>query len=58
MSQGGSVVSDVNGFNRAQVKVTTFASSGTYTPTAGMVYCVIECVGGGGGSGGVSGSAA
>lgn len=29
-----------------------FTSSGTYTPTAGMVFCQIEIVGGGGGSGG------
>lgn len=29
-----------------------FTSSGTYTPTPGMVYCIIECVGGGGGGGG------
>lgn len=33
-----------------------FTSSGTYTPTSGMVYCIIECMGGGGGGGG-SGSA-
>ena len=31
-----------------------FTGSGTYTPTAGMVYCQIELVGGGGGSGGVA----
>lgn len=29
-----------------------FTSSGTYTPTAGMDYCIIEVVGGGGGGGG------
>src|SRR3954471_20116985 len=29
-----------------------FTASGTYTPTPGMVACVIECVGGGGGGGG------
>lgn len=29
-----------------------FTASGTYTPTAGMKYCVIECIGGGGGGGG------
>lgn len=28
------------------------ASSGTYTPTIGMVYCVVRAVGGGGGGGG------
>ena len=29
-----------------------FAASGTYTPTPGMLYCVVECWGGGGGGGG------
>lgn len=36
----------------------TFSASGTYTPTAGMLYCVIECWGAGGGAGGQSNSAA
>lgn len=31
-----------------------FTSSGTYTPTAGMVQCEVEVVGGGGGGGGCS----
>lgn len=31
-----------------------FTASGTYTPTAGMTYCIIEAVGGGGGSAGTS----
>jgi hypothetical protein len=39
-------------------KVTVFTASGTYTPTSGMLYCIIECQGGGGGSGGVAGTAA
>lgn len=34
------------------LNVQTFTSSGTYTPTAGMVFCEIECIGGGGGGGG------
>jgi hypothetical protein len=34
------------------ITVQTFTSSGTYTPTAGMLYCTIEVVGGGGGGGG------
>lgn len=34
-----------------------FTTTGTYTPTAGMVYCQIELVGGGGGGGAVSGIA-
>lgn len=41
-----------------QVAVTTFTSSGTYTPASGMVYAIIECVGGGGGGGGMSNAAA
>jgi hypothetical protein len=31
-----------------------FTSSGTYTPTAGMLYCIVEALGGGGAGGGVS----
>lgn len=31
-----------------------FTASGTYTPTSGMVYCIIECVGGGGSGGSVA----
>lgn len=30
-----------------------FTATGTYTPTSGMLYCIVECVGGGGGAGGV-----
>jgi hypothetical protein len=29
-----------------------FTSTGTYTPTAGMVYCIIQAIGGGGGGAG------
>lgn len=29
-----------------------FTANGTYTPTSGMVYCIVEGVGGGGGGGG------
>lgn len=36
----------------AGVNVQSFTASGTYTPTAGMKYCQIECVGGGGGGAG------
>jgi hypothetical protein len=34
------------------VKVQVFNASGTYTPSAGMVACIINCVGGGGGGAG------
>lgn len=37
-----------------QVVVQTFTSSGTYTPTTGMKYCTIECIGAGGGGGGAA----
>ncbi len=36
------------------IQTQTFDASGTYTPTAGMVYAQIEIVGGGGGGGGAS----
>jgi hypothetical protein len=39
-------------------KIQRFTASGTYTPTAGMMYCVIEAVGGGGGGGGAAGGSA
>jgi len=41
---GGAGISTVN--------VQKFTASGTYTPTASMKYCTIECFGGGGGGGG------
>jgi len=40
------------------VKRQVFTASGTYTPSAGMLYCVIECVGGGGGGGSAAGTSA
>lgn len=38
--------------------VQTFTTSGTYTPHAGLLNCIIECVGGGGGGGGAAASSA
>ncbi len=38
------------------VKQLLTAASGTYTPTTGMVYCIVEMVGGGGGGGGITGT--
>lgn len=35
----------------ATVKVQKFTASGTYTPSAGMIFCIIECWGAGGGGG-------
>jgi hypothetical protein len=40
-----------------QVIIQKFTASGTYTPTTGMVYALIECLGGGGGGGGTAGTA-
>lgn len=37
------------------VKKQVFTSSGTYTPSAGMLYATIICTGAGGGGGGVAG---
>lgn len=34
------------------IVVQTFTSNGTYTPTAGMEYCIVEALGGGGGGAG------
>jgi hypothetical protein len=38
------------------IKQQFFSASGTYTPSAGMLYTIIECIGGGGGGGGAIGS--
>lgn len=39
------------------INIQTFTSSGTFTPTANMKYCIIECGGGGGGGGGTASAA-
>lgn len=39
-----------------QIVIQTFTSSGTYTPTAGTVCALIECIGPGGGGGGTANS--
>lgn len=65
-TSAGSTSVTINMSNAAQVFITpaaeglltqvvkqVFTSSGTYVPTAGMISCVIECVGGGAGGGGV-----
>lgn len=43
----GSDAGPSSGFT--SVVIQTFTGDGTYTPTAGMKYCVVEVVGGGGG---------
>src|SRR5262245_5659724 len=40
------------------VVIQTFAATGTYTPTAGMAYAIIECWGGGGAGGGCASATA
>lgn len=40
-----------------KVIIQKFTASGTYTPTTGMVKCIIECWGGGGGGAGIGTSA-
>jgi hypothetical protein len=38
------------------INIQTFIATGTYTPTAGMLYCQIECIGGGAAGGGSDGT--
>ncbi len=38
----------------SSTRIQLFTGSGTYTPTSGMSYCIIETVGAGGGGGGAS----
>lgn len=40
------------------IRVQKFTASGTYTPDANLLYALIECLGGGAGSGGLANSAA
>jgi hypothetical protein len=42
------------GLNKSYVNIETFYASGTYTPTRGMAYAIVECLGGGGAGGGVT----
>lgn len=39
----------------SKVKTQSFSSSGTYTPSAGLQFAIMECVGGGGAGGGSAG---
>jgi len=41
----------------SSVTVQKFEASGTYTPTSGTQFAIVECVGGGGGGGGASAGA-
>ena len=44
VSVGGPAINSIN--------MQEFNASGTYTPTTGMLFCIVELIGGGGGSGG------
>ena len=46
-----SFLAPTGGSGFSSVNIQTFTASGTYTPSADMVYCIIEAVGGGGGGG-------
>lgn len=41
-----------SGLAQFQAVVQSFTASGTYTPTTGMKYCIVQLLGGGGGGGG------
>jgi hypothetical protein len=41
----------------AHINIQKFTASGTYTPTSGILFAIIECQGAGGGGGGVAGAA-
>lgn len=45
-------------FKSLSVVTRIITSTGTYTPTSGMVYCLIECIGGGGAGGGAAATGA
>jgi hypothetical protein len=40
-----------SGSGFTSIAIQTFSADGTYTPTAGMAWCMIECIGAGGGGG-------
>lgn len=60
LGAGGTVTSGagntltITSTSTVNVAIQTFTTSGTYTPTAGMSYCIIECLGGGGAGGGAA----
>lgn len=60
LGDGTNVVQDTNilGISGRLLNVQTFTSSGTYTPTAGTKFVVVEAIGGGGAGGGAPATAA
>jgi hypothetical protein len=51
-SAGVASFNTLTGAVTSSIITQVFTASGTYTPTAGMLHCIIECVGGGGGGAG------
>lgn len=43
-----------NTINKVITQVFSSPGTSTYTPSTGMLYCIVECVGGGGGGGGAA----
>lgn len=56
-STNGTTVSQSSAAPIITVKKQFFSSSGTYTPSTGMLFCIVEAIGSGGGAGGVTGGA-
>lgn len=54
LSMSGTTLNGTGGIG--QIVIQTFTASGTYTPTAGMKYCIIEVQAPGGGGGGADGT--
>lgn len=54
-SNGAGALPSFQGGLITSVVQRVFTSSGTYTPTSGMKYCVVYCIGAGGAGGGSSG---
>lgn len=55
-ANSGTFYADVTGVTPV-INVQVFTSSGTYTPSAGLVYAVVECQAGGGAGGGTASTA-
>lgn len=58
LTSNGTTWTSAAGSSGSKVVLQTFTSTGTYTPSAGMLYCDMEVWGGGGAGGGSSGTGA
>ena len=56
LSMSGTTLSTTSGTSVVSVHKQIFTSSGTYTPTSGMLYCIVEVQAAGGNGGAGSGS--